>query len=616
LGLPAAQAQPRIGRLTRYAAIRLFVERATTWQPHFRLTESNATEVRAICASLDGLPLAIELAAARMDVMSVAEIQAGLADRFALLTEGDRLALPRQQTLYALIDWSYNLLTAAEQRLFATLAVFAGGWDLAAAEAVCADTTDLNMQSTINNLQSLADKSLIVRGWSGDEDRFGMLESIREYGLAQLKATANEAESRERHAEYYRQLAEQAEPQLKGAAQASWLARLEQEHDNIRAALAWALAHKAETAARLAAAMGRFWNVRGYLNEGRRWLAAALNNQSAISVEARAGLLDGAGRLAYSQGDYPASGSYYQQALELKRRLGDSVGILSALNGLGNAAYEQGDYPAAQVYYEECLLIARALDDQRGIAHALINLSGVAREQGKLEAARQFGEQSLALQRSLGDQHSLSIVLNNLAVVIYMQGDAMTSRALHEESLALRRELGNKHGIALSLINLGDLACEQGDYAMARRFLDESLTIGKELGNKRDVADTLVILGRVACGEGDYQAARQSHEEGLALFCEMGGKQGIASALLDLGSVATLRPGPAAARRAARLLGAGCSMLDSLEGSLLPGERAAYERALATCHTTLSKEEFDQAWNAGAAMTLEQAIAYALEEDS
>ncbi len=303
LGLPAVLAKLRLARLTRYPAIRLFVARAQARQPHFQLSGSNAAAVCDICQRLDGLPLAIELAAARMDVMSVADIQAGLADRFALLTEGDRTALPRQQTLYALIDWSYNLLTAAEQRMFTTLAVFAGGWNFAAAEAVCEDPTGPNQPSTISYLQSLADKSLIVRGWSGDEGRFGMLETIREYGLAQLKATGREVDSRERHAEYYRQLAEQADPELRGAAQALWLARLEQEHDNIRAALTWVLPHQAATAARLAAAMGRFWNIRGYLDEGRRWLSAALNKQDTISAEVRAGLYDAVGRLAYSQGD-------------------------------------------------------------------------------------------------------------------------------------------------------------------------------------------------------------------------------------------------------------------------------------------------------------------------
>jgi len=532
-----------------------------------------------------------------------------------LLTEGDRLALPRQQTLYALIDWSYSLLTDAEQRRFSALAVFAGGWDFAAAAAVCADSTDPNVQSTIYNLQSLADKSLIVRGWSGDEGRFGMLESIREYGLAQLKATGREADSRERHAEYYSQLAEQAEPELRGAAQTIWLERLEQEHDNIRAALAWALPHKAETAARLAATMSRFWNVRGYLDEGRRWLTSALNNQAAISAGARAGLFDGAGRLAYSQGDYPASGSYYQQALALKRRLGDRVGTLSVLNGLGNVAYRHADYPAAQAYYEECLLISKGLDDQRLIANSLIDLANVAKGQGNLAAARQFDEQSLTLLRSLGDQRGLGRLLINLAIIIYAQGDAMTSRALHEEGLALLRELGDKYSIALALKYLGDITCMQGDYATARRLLDESLTIQKELGNKHEVASALLVLGSVACCEGDHQAARQIHQESLALSREVGSKLGIASALLDLGSVAALRACPAAAQRAARLLGAGHQTFDALKDVLFDSELATYDRALATCHATLSEEEFEQAWNEGVAMTMEQAIAYALEED-
>jgi tetratricopeptide (TPR) repeat protein len=479
-----------------------------------------------------------------------------------------------------------------------------------------------------------------------------MLETIQEYAWEKLRESG-EAEGRQTaHARYFLRLAEETAPELTGAQQVEWLTCLEEEHDNIRAALHWARelaargpgpsaegasagAEALEIGLRLAGAMRRFWAVRGYFGEGREQLTgllaldaaatpAASGAQAAAAPDAlrphRARVLDGAGVLALLQGDYVAARALLDRSLALFRELGDPSGSAGVLGSLGDVARGQGDYTAARALYGESLALSRELGDKWGIASALGHLGVVARVQGDYATARALDEQSLALQRELGDKQGVAYSLGNLGIVAQEQGDYAAARALHEESLALRRELGDKRGITLSLGNLGIVAHLQGDYAAARTLLEESLALRRELGDRRGIAMSLGSLGLVAQEQGDYAAARALLEESLVLRRELGDKWGLALALAGLGGVAvgsaeSGAPGsaPGAAERGVRLLGSVAGLLENISALLDTNDRLPYTRAIATARAQLGDAAFQRAWDAGRAMTPEQAIAYALE---
>ena len=634
-------------------AVRLFVERTRLQRPEFVLTSQNASGVASVCSRLDGIPLAIELAAARVRVLSVEEIDAGLEDRFELLTGGSRTALPRQQTLRAALDWSYDLLTEQERLLLSRLSVFAGGWTLKAARKVCGDRS-LPVGSVLDVLSGLVDKSLVAAETQGGSSRYRLLETVRQYGRERLAQTGDESAIRGRHREYYLELAEEIEPRLTGPEQAEWLLRLEAEHDNLRVALGWCQAEQdgAEAGLRLAGALWLFWDVRGYLGMGREYLGEALAREGALGRAAlRAKALNAAGGLAFEQGDYSSARVLFEESLSLCRELGDKPGIAStlgnlgivasdqgdyrsarvlfeeslslcrelgdkpgtarSLNNVGIVAFEQGDYRSARVLFEESLLIKRELGNKRGIASTLGNLGNVAYCQGDYSSARALMEESLSIQRELGDKQGIAWSLNRLGNVTSNQGDNIVARALYEESLSIDRELGNKNGITLSLLNLGEVASYQGDYEAAKSLFEESLSLCRELGDKRGTARSLNNVGELACEQGDYEAARALMEESLSLRRELGDKWGIAYSLEAFASLAVAEGQP---ERAARLWGAAEALREAIHAPLPPNEREQYARDLAAVRATLGEEAFSAAWAAGRAMTIEQAMEYALEK--
>jgi predicted ATPase/DNA-binding XRE family transcriptional regulator len=560
LELPAPQSAAAHGLdlalLSRCPAVSLFVQRATAVKPGFQLTHANGSAVADICRRLDGLPLAIELAAARMKLFQPQALLARLAHRLQLLTDGTRDLPARQQTLRAAIDWSYDLLDTGEQLLFARLSVFVGGCTLEALEEVCAAAGSLPYP-VLDGLTSLLDKSLLQVDEQEDpaalscEPRFGMLETIREYAAERLAASGEEDALRRAHAACYLSLAEHAEHELTGPDQAAWLARLEDEHDNLRAALRWAqeevlrdtLAAAAERAAlglRLAGALWRFWLVHGHLSEGRGWLARFLaltadgEARGASSADpalaaARAKALDGAAGLAYSQGDYTRAWVLYEDALAVQRLRGDGPAIARTLGNLGNVAIDQGDYARATGLNEESLALCRALGDKQGITFALTALGAVA----------------------------------------HYQGDYARATALYDQSLALRRELGNPWGIAVSLTNLAEVARAVGEGARAEALYAESLGL---LGAVRDTSGVPVCL------------------EGLAAIAAAGGQ----------------------AERAALLFGAAAALRLAIGAPLPPSERAGHERAVAAARAALGPAAFAAAWARGQAMTVEEARAAAV----
>ena len=459
-------------------AARLFLDRAAAARPDFAASDRTASAIAQICHRLDGLPLAIELAAARVKVLSVDQIAARLDDRFNLLSFGERTAPDRHQTLRAMIDWSYGLLEQLEKTLFRRLAVFASGWTLEAAQAVCG-SDDLGPQVVLDVLTRLIDKSLVqVRKRNGDT-RFSMLETIRQYANEKL-LEANELEAiRRRHLDCFLKLAEESEPKLQGPEQARWIERLDTENGNLRAALEWSLTDgDVKIGLQLAVGLGQFWFMRGHLfGEGREWLEKILSRpevQEQKEVRARAFL--SLGTLTYFQGDHVAARSAYENSLTLYQDLRDKAGIAEALYYLAEVAATQGDD-----------VTARSL-------HA---------------AARSASEENLAGLRIQSDQWNIAHTLNFLGELTRTEGDYLAARSLYEESLAIRRELGDQRGIAISLINLGFVAHYQGDYRQAATFFAESLALFQKHGGRRGIVDCIAALAGVAGAEGQPERAAQ-----------------------------------------------------------------------------------------------------------
>jgi predicted ATPase/class 3 adenylate cyclase len=572
LSLPDARHLPPLERLHEFEAVQLFADRARLSQATFSITPANAPAVVQVCERLDGIPLAIELAAARVKALPVEKLNERLDDMFRLLTGGSRTALPRQQTLRALIDWSYDLLSEVERALLRRVSAFAGGWTLEAAEAVCVGEA-VEEGEVLDLLTSLVEKSLVLYEEGEGEGRYRLLETVRQYARDRLLEAGEAAAVRSRHRDWFLALAEEAEQGLVEASQTMWLDRLEREHDNLRAALAWTVVEgQGEAGLRLGGTLMPFWVVRGYLAEGREHLGRVLTLPGAEArTAARAKALYSAAALACLLGEYEAARALLEESRAIFRELGEKGGIASSLHPLGDLARDQGDYGRARALLEETLAIWRELGDKRGIAFSLMGLGRAAQEQGEYGAAR----------------------------------------ALLEESLAISRELGNKGGIASSLHSLGTLARDQAECGRARALVEESLAIWREGGYKLAVGWSLNSLGLTVRDQRDYGRARALLEESLAIFRELGNKRGIAWDLEGLATVAMVQGEP---ERAARLFGPAEGLREEIGNPLPTADRAEHDRFVAAVRAALGEEAFAAAWAAGRAMSLEQAVAFALAE--
>lgn len=479
LAVPDPENLPSLDDLARYSSVALFVQRARAVNPTFELTDSRAAAVAAICARLDGLPLAIELAAARTRLFSPAALLDRLDRRMSLLTDGARDLPQRQRALESAIAWSYELLGEREQRLFRSLAVFPGGWTLEAAETVY--DSDGSGDDTMAGLASLVDKSLVIHEESAEgESRFRMLETIREYGLGRLFAVGNEPAARRRHFDYYLRLAEAAFLKLRGSDQAAWLRRLDRDHDNLRAALRWALAsEEAELGLRLAWALFLFWRKRGHLREGQRWLEALLAQTGAnrasdadrvtpAALKARALFAVAAIRLWQFD---PGGLTLLEESLALFRRVGDSVMTADTLHAVGKTAYELGDEARGVEVLEESLALARAAGERWSIAQSLWTLGEVAYARGDYERAAVLSAESLTLFRAVGDVSYIAIVTLREGYIARAQGDAYRAAALYREALDLACSLDEIRGTVESLEAMAILLGEQGNPDSAVRLL-------------------------------------------------------------------------------------------------------------------------------------------------
>jgi predicted ATPase/DNA-binding CsgD family transcriptional regulator len=569
LSLPDLQHLPPKEGLTRYDAVRLFLERAVAADSTFAMTDSSARAVADICQQLDGIPLAIELAAPWVRVLTVEQIIARLCDRFQLQMSGSRMALPRHQTLRAAIDWSYDLLSEKERILLNRLSVFRGGCTLEAAEAVCSGS-GMELPDILNSLTQLVDKSLVSVETHGGEARYRLLETIRQYGRDRLMESGEATDMQRRHRDWYLALAERGEPELRGPAQVAWLVRFETEHDNLRAALDWSKTDEggAEAGLRLAGALHGFWHMRGYLNEGREWLEAALSTSQDAPASVRARALCGAGVLALRQGD------------------------------LG-----------AEILLQQSLALFQELSDKWAIAYSLHHLAHVMEKRGDYDQATALFEQSLALFKEVGNKWGVGWSLHCLGHAVLIQGDYSRATALLEESLPICREVGNTWTLAYVLDSLGTVAEKQGNYERAMTLLAEALARARQVGDKYHIPALQYELANVSLHRGDNERAVTLYREGLVLRREIGDKPGLAECLDGLAGVACAQ---GYHEQAARLFGASEVLRETLAFHRAPSDQDDHDRRVASVRSALGKKSCGAAWAKGRAMTLEQAIEYAL----
>lgn len=590
-------------------ATRLFVERAQAMQADFAVTHQNLAAISAICQQLEGLPLAIELAAARVRVLPPQAMRARLGSQLKLLTGGAHDLPARQQTMRATITWSYELLTADEKCLFRRLALFVGGCTLEAVENISNGDGAL-AEGILNGLAALIDKSLVQQkvGATG-EPRYSTLRVIREYAMERLLESGAATLLRQQLARFYLGFIETAEAALNGNEQQTWLTRVVEEYDNLRALLEWSTTEgDANIGLRIANALYRFWLVRGYYQEAQRWLVellAKVPDQTPVRAKA----LAAAGSFTRKHGDYALARLYHEESLAIARQCNDQPSIAQALNGLGDMAFDQGDYSAAQAAFTESLTIWRAIGNKPGMAASLNHLGIVAYELGDYARSRQQHEQSLHLKRELGDQLGISASLNNLGNVTRNLGDYGTARRLHEESLLLKRELGDQQGIATSLNNLGLIMLDQADYGPARALFEESRALHQMIGNKRGVALALSNLGEAAWRAGNYPAAASLYRESLVIRQRLGDNQGIAECLAGLAEVAEAQQQP---RQAAQFLAATAALLEAMGSCLETPERVIYEDSVHAIRAALGEEMFAALWAVSQTLTVDQAIALAL----
>lgn len=546
LSLPDPQHLPALDTLAQFESIRLFVERAVSVKPEFTLRETNAPAIAQICQQLDGVPLAIELAAACVRMMAVDQVAARLDDRFRLLTGGSRTALPRQQTLRALIDWSWDLLSGAERALLRRLAVFLNGWTLEAAERVTSNNdtsatlqTSLAATDILHLLIHLVEKSLVVVEEHGVETRYFLLETIRQYAQDKLLESGEAAQIRSCHLEFFLSLSEEAEPRLRTADQLIWLKRLEIEHDNLRAALKWARGNAALAAGlSMAGNLSRFWYLRGYWNEGREWLKLLLAqraNDDMSLARARSKALMGAGWLADDDGTEIA---YYTESLDLCRRIGDKWGEAFSLRGAVSSIRNWGDAELILPRLHKSLTLFRELNDDWGVALVLFNLGWLALNEDDPQQAETCWEEALQLFRRSGDRWGIAVTLSAMAYIARLYGKYPNAAALTQESLMLFRELGDKAGIALSMARLGSVASRRGDFAEAIALIEESITLQRERGDQQRVVDGLNGLGIIAGYQGDYARAETTLNEALTIAKELGMQYDIPSTLSNLAFIA------------------------------------------------------------------------------
>jgi predicted ATPase/DNA-binding CsgD family transcriptional regulator len=565
---------PSSEELEGYESVRLFVERARGRDSTFSLSPQDAQTVAEICLMLEGIPLAIELAVARVGILSLEQISERLTDSLKLLTGGTKTQMVKQRTLRGALDWSYELLSEEEKELFGRLSVFAGGWTLEAAEAVGAGG-GLEEGEVLDLLSGLVEKSLVMaRGSEQGGVRYRLLEPVRQYAREKLEESGETQAAKRAHAGYFLVLAEESEPELFGPRDVEWLERLEEEHDNMRAALSWALGEaQAELGLRLAAALWPFWEAHGHYSEGRRWIEEALKKEGRTSGAMRAKALNAVGRIAIAQSDTHRAEVAAQEGIELSTEVEIGSSLADSFRRmLGLAADWRGDYEQAKELTEESLMLSRQAQEKVSIADALIELAGILNYLGDRERGKELYEEGIVLCREVGYASGLGKGLLGLGYFLVLEGDYEQGATLNEEAVALFRERGYKANLEYALVNLGGAALLRGDHERARSYYEESLTLCKELGERLTASDCL---------------------EGLA--CIFAAEE--------------------ASEQAARLFGAALALREAIGYQNTLEEDAWREPYVATARSLAGEDSWEEALAQGRAMSMEEAIEYALSAE-
>ena len=645
-----------VHRLIVFESVQLFVERAQSVQKTFDLTPSNALAVAHICARVEGIPLAIELAAARVRSLAVEQIAARLDDHFALLMEENKAAPSRQQTLKATLDWSYELLTPPEQLLLERVSVFSGGWALESAEVVCSDA-DLPTGQVLDLLTSLADKSLVVYENAGEGGRCRLLEMVRQYAASRLAECGRESLLRARHRDWFLQIAEKANlPVLEREDLRQSLRNLERDQDNLRSALAWCEkdADGGQAGLQMTGALWRFWAERGDYSEGRAFLQRALAREDAQGVTSALGRAwRGAAGLAFLQGDYVSARAHYEQALSVYRELGDRDEISSALGNLNEVANSQGDAAAGRAYFDEALahyqqslFVPQSAEGKQQLAHKLNHLGTLASNQAVfaqnhggfasasyeetqalLEQSRRFNEQCLSIYQELGNGGGAASQLNNLGSLSQSRGRTAraygrleeaqefckTAQVYLEQSLSLYQEMGHQKESAFGLRALGVLAYDLGNFAAARTRYEQSLKISLELGDKKQIAYLFRFLALAARDQTDYDSAQAYFAEFFPRCRELGDQLELAT---GLEGIASMRRSQSRLRSAVRLWSAAQSLRERIGAPLALNKQEKQDEELNQARTALGNAAFEAAWKEGRALNAEQAVAEALKDSA
>jgi tetratricopeptide (TPR) repeat protein len=606
--------------------VRLFIERANSALAGFTVTESNAPAIAQICFRLDGIPLAIELAAVRVKALVVEKIAERLDDRFRLLTAGSRMVLPRHQTLRAMIDWSHDLLSGSERVLFRRLAVFAGGFTLEAAEAICSDRADVLQPGTgfpqesfleetdiLEPLMHLVEKSLVNLEERGGEARYQLLETIRQYGTEKLHESGELEYRIARHLTYYLQFAEAIKPDPLENKKELWSEEFESEHENLRSALDWSARNEVEKGLQLVRALLNFWTRRGYWSEGRDWISRFLHlPESSKPTRARAIILRNM-RSFHLTDDHPIFGkrhllAWHEESVVICRGLGEPGELAESLLELGRVLFLiNGEIPRAKEIFEESLSIYQSTDNKRGVAGAQNMLGDIALNQGDIEQARTRFTRSLLIARELNLRGTWA--LGNLGMLFaFYEGNLVSARALFEEAIAVERKSGYPGTLIWLLHQLADVAGRQGDFKYAHACLEESMIIAQEINNNGLLSTDYYSQAKLALIEGNCDLANELFKRSHLLLTDEA--ETLTLTLLGLAKVAT-RQGKT--DRAIWLFGKGMALVEELTISLTPIERTDIENELAELVASLDEAAFNLAWAEGRAMTLEQARDFALE---
>jgi len=619
LTVPDLAPLPAYEALTKTAAVMLFLQRCQAVQPGFQLTPGNASTIAAICARLDGLPLAIELAAARIKLLPPQALLKRLERRLTVLTGGASDLPVRHQALRNALQWSYDLLSPEEQQLFRRLSVFAGGFTLQAAEALCAalDGESGTGSPVLDGLASLVEKSLVQSPlWDEEDPRLHMLETIREYGLECLAANGELEPARQAHAQCFLALAEEAAPHLNRPQETEdvWIRRLEREVENIRAAMAWSLEYGRQTrnmeiALRLVAALGYFWELRGYLREGWAFTEQTLTGCEGVAARVQASAFNMASIFTRHLGELEKSERMSERSLAFYRELGDTANIAEQLRSLGYRAQLRFDFERAHALYEESLALYTSLNDQQGIDQVHFNLAYLALNEGDYQHSRVLFERILANRRRTGHQRAIASTLFQLAQLLYLSHTTPPVEEIQpllNEGLALSREVGDMQNNAAFQGLMAVVAFRQGDLHKARQLVEEAIQFCRKESMQYLLLACLPLLARLNTVEGDYSAARAQFEESLTIARRLNQVDAISDGLIGMAGLAIAQQQYV---RAARLFGADEKIREAARVSIYPVDRPIYDRSVAAVRVFLGEKALTALWGEGRALSLAEALA-------